>query len=82
MAVYVDNAAVMFKGKPRYHLTADSLAELHAFTAMVGVARCWFHAHARHPHYDVTAEQRTAALTAGAHAVNSRELVRIARKLV
>lgn len=82
MAIYVDDAAVMLKGKPRFHLTADSWDELHSFTSSIGVARCWFHAHKKHPHYDVTAIERDTALAAGAHAVDSRTIVRIARKLV
>ena len=28
MAVYVDNAGIMYRGKPRYHLAADSLEEI------------------------------------------------------
>lgn len=81
MTVYVDRASVMFKGKPRHHLTADTLDELHAFTAQVGIHRCWFHRHPRHPHYDVTDPQRDAALAAGALAVDSRELLSRARLL-
>lgn len=81
MTVYVDQAKVMFKGKPRHHLTADTLDELHAFTAQVGIHRCWFHRHPRHPHYDVTDPQRAAAIAAGALAVDSRELLARARLL-
>lgn len=74
--VFVDDAAVAYKGKARYHLGADSLQELHEFCAAQGIARCWFHRGARHPHYDVTAEQREGALQAGALAVSSRDFVR------
>lgn len=76
MSCYVDDAAVPYRGRPRYHLAADSLGELHDFAAAIGVARCWFHAGARRPHYDITAPQRDAALKAGALPVSSRELVR------
>lgn len=81
MAAYVDDAAIAFRGKPRFHLTADSVDELHTFAAAVGIARCWFHRGARHPHYDVTADERLAAIAAGAHAVDARTLVRVARRL-
>jgi hypothetical protein len=81
MTVYVDNASVMFKGKPRYHLTADTLDELHAFTLSLAIHRCWFHRHPHHPHYDITEPQRSAALTAGALAVTSRDLLIKARFL-
>lgn len=82
MSVYADKASVMFKGKPRHHLTADSLAELHAFALSVGINRCWYHAHPRHPHYDITDPQRAAALLAGAIVVSSRVLLTHARLLV
>ncbi len=79
MAVYVDNAGIMFMGKPRHHLAADTLEELHAFCEQIGVKRCWFHNAKRHPHYDVTCAQREAAIAAGAVAVTSRELVALRR---
>lgn len=82
MTVYVDNAAILYKGKLRHHLTADSLAELHGFAAKISVKRCWYHKAKLHPHYDITDGQRDAALAAGAQAVTPRELLPIARKLV
>ena len=76
MSVYVDNAAILYRGKLRYHLTADSFAELHQFCAKIDVKRCWFHSSAkRHPHYDITDEQRTRAIEAGALPVDSRALM-------
>ncbi len=82
MPAYVDDAKIPWKGKLRFHLTADSLAELHAFAEAVGIKRCWFHAGARHPHYDVTEAQRDAALANGASAVTQRELLKIALRIV
>jgi hypothetical protein len=79
VVAYVDNAGIPHRGTPRHHMTADSLAELHAFAASIGVARCWFHRGARIPHYDVNDEQRAAAITAGARPLDSRALVRAAR---
>ena len=79
--IYVDNARIMWRGKRLYHMTADSLDELHQFAHQIGVARCWFHAASRHPHYDITGVQRVAALDAGAEAVGPRELVTVAKRL-
>lgn len=79
--VYVDDVSIVWKGQPRYHMTADSLDELHDFAALVGIARCWFHTGSRHPHYDVTGPQRESALSAGATAVDKRAMVTIAKRL-
>lgn len=74
MAVYVDDAAIMFRSKPRFHLAADSLKELHAFCRQVGINRCWFHNARGHPHYDITEPQRVASIAAGAIPMTTREL--------
>lgn len=74
MPVYVDDAAIMFRSKPRFHLAADSVQELHAFCREVGIHRCWFHNAKGHPHYDITAEQRLASIRHGAIAMTSQEL--------
>lgn len=81
MAAYVDNAAIRYKGKLRYHLTADTLMELHAFCAQASINKCWFHRKSAYPHYDVTGVQREAAIAAGAVAITSKELVLLAKKL-
>jgi hypothetical protein len=75
LTVYVDDAAIMYRSKLRYHLIADSLAELHAFCKTVGINRCWFHNARGHPHYDVTGPQREAAIAAGAIPITDRELL-------
>lgn len=80
MTVYVDQAAVLFKGKPRHHMTADTLSELHAFAQRAGIRRCWYHPAAGKPHYDVTDAQRETALALGAQAASSREVLRVARQ--
>lgn len=81
MTVYIDPA--VFKkpgGKKNYcHVAADTEAELHAFAAKIGLKRHFFHAGAKHVHYDLAEERRTAALVAGAVEVTSRELARLAR---
>jgi hypothetical protein len=81
MMVYVDDAAILWRGKRRYHMTADTLDELHLAAAEAGINRCWFHRGAAHPHYDVTDVQRDAAVSLGAQKVSQRELVRIAVRL-
>ncbi len=80
MPAYVDQAAILYRGRPRHHLTADTLPELHAFAQQAGIKRCWFHPSNGKPHYDVTDEQREAALALGALAVSSREVLRISRR--
>ena len=84
MAVYVDPA--IFR-KPRgwklyCHLAADSLEELHAFARSLGIGRHFFHASAKHLHYDLAEERRADAIAAGALEVSSRELARLARPRV
>lgn len=74
MSVYVDDAAIMYRSKPRFHLAADSVPELHAFCKSVGINRCWFHNAKGHPHYDITEPQRQAAIAAGAIPMTAREL--------
>lgn len=80
--VYVDNAEVPKYGRSWFHLTADSLDELHVFAASIQVSPRAFHRGARHPHYDITAAQRFRALRDGANAVTSREVVRVALRAV
>jgi len=80
--VYVDDADVSKFGRGWFHLTADSLDELHAFAARIGLPARAFHRGARYPHYDITAAQRLNALRSGAHPVSPRDVVRIARQLL
>ncbi|MEO8297804.1 MAG: DUF4031 domain-containing protein [Burkholderiales bacterium] len=79
--VYVDDADVSKYGRGWFHLTADSLDELHAFAARLGLPARAFHRGARHPHYDITADQRLNALRSEARPVSPREVVRIARQV-
>lgn len=80
--IYVDDSAILYKGKLRYHMTADSLDELHSFATAIGVKRCWYHRAKVHPHYDITQSQRDTAVRNGANMVSSRELLLIAKSLV
>jgi len=79
--IYVDDAAIPYKGKLRYHMTATSLEELHFFARSIGVKRCWFHRARTHPHYDITEDQRTAALDGGASLVSSKMIASIAQTI-
>ena len=81
MAVYVDNERIKWRGRLWCHLVADSLDELHAFAARIGLRRTWFQDRASYPHYDVTTDVRERALLAGALASRKREVLGAARKL-
>lgn len=81
MAVYVDRACVEWRGHKWCHLLADSLAELHAFAARLGVRRASFQGHTKYPHYDLPEHLRTEALRLGAIAVGRREIIYAARRL-
>ncbi len=66
-----------FVGERWCHLATDgSIDELHAFAEAIGVPRVAFHAHPRHPHYDLTPERRAVAVARGAVEVSGKELVR------
>jgi len=73
MAVMVDDARWWWRERRWAHLASDGgLDELHRFAAGLGLHRVSFGG----DHYDVTEEQRLAALAAGAEPVTSRDLVR------
>jgi hypothetical protein len=75
MSVYVDQAVIERRGRVWSRPTADSLAKLPGFTARIGLNRCSFHAATRHPHYEVTDQQRARALGEGACPVDRRQLL-------
>jgi hypothetical protein len=81
MTCYVDELSIYRKGRLSgawCHLMTDQddLTELHAMADAIGLDRRWFQATPTHPHYDLRANKRTAAIRAGAVAVASTELVR------
>lgn len=57
------------------HLTADTVEELHAFAARIGLRRAWFQ-NGRVPHYDLTPGRREDAELAGAVFVPAKEQAR------
>lgn len=73
MTVLVDEAVWPWRGRRWAHLVSDeSLDELHAFAAALGVDGRLFDG----DHYDIPSELRGAAVGLGAEPVSSRELVR------
>ena len=66
MTVYVDSEEIQWRGRSWCHLVADSLDELHAFAAQLGLQRRWFQEGSYYPHYDVTVSIRNRALRIGA----------------
>jgi hypothetical protein len=70
--VYTDNI----------HLIADSIEELHAFAASIGLKKCWFQnkKNKNHPHYDVFGRIPQKAIEHGALLVSSREILKILKE--
>ena len=66
MAVYVDDAVTLWRDHRWAHLMADTLDELHAFAAALGIPRRAFQDKTSGAHYDVTAELRERAIALGA----------------
>jgi hypothetical protein len=79
MAVYVDKLAPCVTG-PKWpythscHLMADSVDELKAFAAKLGLKPEWFQDHATLPHFDLTAIVRAKAIAAGAEPIDSHRV--------
>lgn len=53
--------------------SGSGLEELHAIARRIGLRRSWFQDKPYHPHYDVTASKRPAAIRAGAVEVGHRD---------
>ena len=70
MAVYVDDAVTLWRGHRWAHLMADTLDELHAFAAQLGLRREKFQDKTSGAHYDVPASVREEALRLGAVAIS------------
>lgn len=70
------------------HLIAEDVVELHSFAKSIGLKYCWYHAGARHPHYDLysgknaknRADAQRRAMTMGAVLVPTRTLIKISRR--
>jgi hypothetical protein len=70
MTVYVDDAVTWWRGQRWAHLMADTLEELHAMAAQLGMPRRAFQDKPSGAHYDVTIEVREQALQLGATAIS------------
>lgn len=66
MTVYVDDAVHPWRGQRWAHLMADTLDELHAMAARLGIPRRAFQNKTSGAHYDVTTELRERAIALGA----------------
>lgn len=86
MSVYVDDAVTLWRGRRWAHLMADTLDELHAFAARLGIPRHAFQNKTSGAHYDVPSDLRERALALGAVAISRhrdreqvRAVIRVAR---
>jgi hypothetical protein len=60
-------------------MLADTLDELHAMAATVGLQRRWFQDGGKTPHYDLCQEKRRLAIAAGAVEIDRRQTVTLIR---
>lgn len=80
MAVYVDDARNPFRGFLMCHMLADTLDELHAMAAAIGMPRRAYQP-LSFPHYDLPQDRRALALAKGAVAVDRRGIAQVMRRL-
>ncbi|HYG08235.1 MAG TPA: DUF4031 domain-containing protein [Stenotrophomonas sp.] len=79
MAVYIDDAVQLWRDQRWAHLMADTLPELHAMAARLGIPRCAFQNKLSGAHYDVPASLRDQAIAHGARPISrhtDRELLK------
>lgn len=55
-----------------------TVENLHAMAEALGIKRCWFHAGASYPHYDIP-KRRIAEITAKCKVVTTRELLALVK---
>jgi len=70
MTVYVDDAVQHWRDQRWAHLMADTLPELHAMAARLGIPRRAFQNKLSGAHYDVPAPLREQAIAYGARAIS------------
>jgi hypothetical protein len=81
MAVYVDKLVNYgWRHGPSCHLIADSVEELIEFAVSMGMRPEWYQPKSS-PHFDLTAEGRAIAVSAGAIELDNRALVAKLREL-
>lgn len=77
MAVYVDDLFGGPGGRWCHMMTdQDSLDELHAMAARIGLKRSWFQVKSS-PHYDLRPRQRSKAIALGVQPVSAKKLVEL-----
>ena len=81
MPVYVDASIHQYGRMTMCHMLADTVDELHAMAAKIGIQRKWYQAKASTPHYDICKAKRALAVQHGAIEVDRRQLVTIIRRL-
>lgn len=77
MSAYVDSHFTAYRRMIMCHMIADTIGELHAMAARLGLKRKWFQ-HTRFdalPHYDICKTKRAEALALGALEITSEALV-------
>ena len=81
MAVYVDEAIWVWKGRRWCHLMADDLFELHRFAHRLGLQLSSYQGPPKTsaPHYDITGFERSRAIRLGAVPIGRRETVQLFR---
>ncbi|HEY9255114.1 MAG TPA: DUF4031 domain-containing protein [Stenotrophomonas sp.] len=70
MTVYIDDAVQLWREQRWAHLMADTLPELHAMAARLGIPRRAFQNKLSGAHYDVPAALREQAIALGAQAIS------------
>ena len=70
MTVYVDDAVHLWREQRWAHLMADTLEELHAMAARLGLPRRAFQNKTSGAHYDVPSDLRERAIALGAVAIS------------
>jgi hypothetical protein len=82
MAVYVDDAAIPWRGRHWSHLVAETAAELHEAAEALGLPRIAAQDGGRTLHYDLPEELRERAIEDGiAEPISWRDLARRRRTL-
>lgn len=77
----MDAPSIMYRGKWRGHLLADTETELHFFASSIGINRCWFERSNKGvPHYDINLNQHIAAVEKGAILLNRKQLGNLLKK--
>lgn len=79
MSVYVDTARNKYHRMVMCHLMADSLEELHAFAAQLGMKQEWYQPVST-PHYDLSLARRAMALKLGAVEIDNKKVVELIQK--